>query len=246
MSLDLHHHGQLVVPRQLIGARHPLQRVGQIPALFFNHAQLTVGSRRPQHVAHALKSDPGLVIPVIRLFQVPLLVVNHSQLPRLDADAAQVAHLFAVLHRDSQPLVGLVQDATRLRQRAQVMKLDDHLLGHAQAVAQAQRLLVPGLGILEQVLRVIHRSQGVEDVNRRFLVPVLFNHFPRPVVPAPRLVVFEPQVARRSQRAKVVDHLLVIGQPLVNVQRPCVPLLGGAVLALVVSHLPDGKTRVGD
>ena len=92
---------------------------------------------------------------------------------------------------------------------------------------------------------MVNRSQRVEDVHRRFLVAVFFHQLPGPVVPAARLLVFEPQMARRAKGAKIVDHLLVVRKPLVDVQRPGVPFLGGAILPLVVPHLPDGKARVG-
>ena len=127
-----------------------------------------------------------------------------------------------------------------------MVKLHNHLLGHSQPVAQAQRLLIPGLRLLKQVLRMVNRAQGVENIGGRRFIPVLFGHFPGAVIPVARLIILKPQVGRGTQGPEIFDHFFVVGQALVNVQRPGIPLFGGAVLPLLVAHLPDGKAGVGD
>ena len=66
------------------------------------------------------------------------------------------------------------------------------------------------------------------------------------MIPAARFVVFKPEVAHGAQGPVIVDHLFVVGQPLVYVQRAGVPLFGRPVLTLVVPHLPDGETGIGN
>ena len=122
----------------------------------------------------------------------------------------------------------------------------NHLVGHPEAVAEAQSLLIPGLGVLKEVFGMVNGAEGVKDVDGGFLIAVILDDFAGAVIPAAGLVKLKAEVAGGAQGAAIADHLLVVGQPLVDVQGAAIPLFGGAVLALVVAHLADGETGVGD
>ena len=118
VGLHLRQHWQPVLRYQPVSSRYPLQGGGQVAPFFFNQPQLPVSARRPQHVAHFLKGDARLVIPVVRLLQIALFVIYDAELPRFDADAAGVSQALAVLHSSAQPFVGFVGYPPRLGQGA--------------------------------------------------------------------------------------------------------------------------------
>ena len=106
MGLYLHHHRQIVLRDQLVGAGCPLQGAGDIVRLFSDHAQLPVSPGYPLDVARILKYFPGLVVPVRCLIIELLLMEQNSKLAALVAGAPAITQLLFSFQGGQEPLFG--------------------------------------------------------------------------------------------------------------------------------------------